>query len=356
MEILIITGLYPPLKCGVGDYTQELAKSLNSNGNSVSVLSLFSPKTPNNISGIKLLKGITRWNFLSLFTIVRLIKKCSPDVIHIQYPNDAFYKSFSYSLIPLISFFLRKKVILTWHESFSLSSLFKFLILAIVPSQIVVVRPNYRKLLPFYKFLVFYKDFNFIPNASTIPEIRLSGSKKNALRKKYLLGQNRLIVYFGFIFPHKGVENLFKIANPKTDQIVIAADFDHKIDYHRNIKSLIVKKWKGKVSILNYMDAIDLGTLLSIADAIVLPFKDGGGLWNTSIHAAVSSRSFLLTTSLTVNGFNKNLNTYYSKVNDVNEMKIALNKYSGTINLNKKVSGSTSWNEISKKHLLVYSK
>ena len=195
-----------------------------------------------------------------------------------------------------------------------------------------------------------------VSNASTIPEIRLSGSKKNALRKKYLLGQNRLIVYFGFIFPHKGVENLFKIANPKTDQIVIAADFDHKIDYHRNIKSLIVKKWKGKVSILNYMDAIDLGTLLSIADAIVLPFKDGGGLWNTSIHAAVSSRSFLLTTSLTVNGFNKNLNTYYSKVNDVNEMKIALNKYSGTINLNKKVSGSTSWNEISKKHLLVYSK
>ena len=356
MKILIITGLYPPLKCGVGAYTQELAKSLNIKGNSVSVLSLFSSNTPSIISGIRLLKGLKKWNLLSLFIIVRLIKNYSPDVIHIQYPNDAFYKSFSYSLIPLIGFLFRKKIILTWHESFSLSSLFKFFILAIVPSQIIVVRPNYIKLLPFYKFLVFHKTFNFIPNASTIPAIRLSLSKKNIVRKKYISGQKRLIVYFGFIFPHKGVENLFKIANSETDQIIIVADFDPKIDYHRSIKSLIVRKWKGKVSIIDYMEAIDLGALLSSADAIVLPYKDGGGIWNTSIHAAVSSGSFLLTTSLIENGFNKNLNTYYAKVNDINEMKIALNKYAGTLNINKNVSASVSWNEISKQHLIVYNK
>ena len=211
-----------------------------------------------------------------------------------------------------------------------------------MPSQIIVVRPNYINLLPFYKFLALHKTYNFIPNASSLPHVNLSVPQKNLLRKKYILGKNRLIVYFGFIYPHKG------------DQVIIAADFDPQNDYQRNLKNLIKRKWSNKISLINYMPEIDLAELLSISDAIILPFRDGGDIWNTSIHAAVSSRSFLLTTSINVNGFNEDLNTYYSSISNISEMKDALNKYSGTKNLNKTIPDS--WSKIGKKHIQVYEK
>ena len=153
MRILIVTGKYPPFKCGIGSYTRELSKSLNTTDNHVSVLSTFIKQQPKSFKGVEFLNGVQNWNLLSILTIYKIIKKWKPNIIHVQYPTDAFYRSISYSLIPLLGFFLGKKIVLTWHESFSLSSFFKFFLLSIVPSQIIVVRPNYKNLLPFYKFL-----------------------------------------------------------------------------------------------------------------------------------------------------------------------------------------------------------
>jgi len=48
MRILIVTGKYPPLKCGIGVYTRELSKSLSLKGNLVSILSTFSKQKPKN--------------------------------------------------------------------------------------------------------------------------------------------------------------------------------------------------------------------------------------------------------------------------------------------------------------------
>jgi len=352
MRILIVTGKYPPLKCGIGFYTRDLSKSLSIMGNDVSVLSTFSSKVTKKSKDVELLDGIKNWNFLSMLTFYKIIKNWKPDVIHVQFPADGFHESIAYSLLPLLGFCLGKKIVMTWHESFSLSHIFKFFLLSVVPSQIIVVRPNYKNLLPFYKFLAAHKTFNFIPNASTLPSVNLSISQKKLLKKKYILGKSRLIVYFGFIYPHKGVENILKIASPETDQVVIAADMEPQNKYHKYLKGIITKKWNNRVSLIKYMPENDLAALLSVADAIILPFRDGGGIWNTSIHAAVSSRSFLLTTSININGFNKDLNTYYSSTDNINEMRGALDKYSGTKNLNKTVTDS--WAEISKKHIQVY--
>ena len=355
MRILIITGKYPPLKCGIGMYTRKLSKSLNTKDNHVSVLSIFNSQEsqePKESKDIEFLDELKNWNFLSILTTYKIIKDWKPNVIHVQFPTDAFYESISYSLIPLLGFCLGKKIVMTWHESFSLSNFFKFFLLSIVPSQIIVVRPNYKKLLPFYKFLAIHKKFNFIPNASSLPSVNLTITQKEKLKKKYILGKNRLIVYFGFIYPHKGVENILKITNPKTDQIIIAADLNSENDYHKNLKNLIKDKCNNNVSLTKYLPEIDLAALLSVADAIILPFREGGGEWNTSIHAAVSSRSFLLTTSVKVNGFKKNLNTYYSKIDNINEMRDALNKYSGTKNLASVIPDS--WPKIGKKHIQVY--
>ena len=63
---------------------------------------------------------------------------------------------------------------------------------------------------------------------------------------------------------------------------------------------------------------------------MVLPFRDGGGEWNSSIHAAVAQGTFVLSTSRTETGYDPTRNVYLAEVENVDEMKVALTSYAGT--------------------------
>jgi len=82
MRILIVTGKYPPLQCGIGVYTRELSKSLSLKGNHVSILSTFSKQKPKFFKSVELLHGVKNWNFLSIFTVGKIIKNMTNEIIH----------------------------------------------------------------------------------------------------------------------------------------------------------------------------------------------------------------------------------------------------------------------------------
>ena len=132
------------------------------------------------------------------------------------------------------------------------------------------------------------------------------------------------------MLPHKRVELLFEIADPATDQIVIVGEMIHKGDYLNEIKRrATVESWLEKVTFTGFLPNTDVAALLTIADAVILPFRNGGGEWNTSIHGAVLNGAFVITTSLTQNGYDKKRNVYFAKVDDVQEMRSALDTYAG---------------------------
>lgn len=96
MKIVMISGSWPPDRCGVGDYTSILSDQLDKAG--VEVVRL---KRMN-------------WSLTATFDVKTTLRKTNPDVVHIQYPTVGYGRS----LLPaLISYLIPDiPVVVTLHE------------------------------------------------------------------------------------------------------------------------------------------------------------------------------------------------------------------------------------------------
>lgn len=359
MRILLITGSLLPMKCGVGDYTYHLANALALDKNlKIAVLTSISAKVEEYGSRIEIFPLLTKWSFTEAFKAINRIRTWSPDIVHIQYPTQGYSKGILPWMLPMISFILGSKVVQTWHEGYSRRDAPWLFLKAIVPGGLVFVRPQYEiNLHPFLRWALWKKKFFYIPNASVIPYVELDKLLREKERAKYLKKQKRLIVFFGFVHPNKGVEFLLDIADPDLDHIVIAGEIDESSEYSYEIKSRAsAEVWKDKVTITGFIPAIDVAKLLAVADAVILPFRVGGGEWNTSIHGAVLNGTFVLTTSLTHNGYDKKRNIYSAKVDDIQEMRLALRTYAGKKREYDSSIDRDEWTNIAKQHCVLYRK
>lgn len=359
MRVLLVTGSFPPMRCGVGDYSYRLAQALAADSAiRVGVLTSVDGKSTGKTVGMDIFPITKSWGLAEAPGVIRLIRHWSPDVVHIQYPTQGYGTGLLPWIVPIIGFTMRKRIVQTWHESYGIGirSALKFFLKAIIPGGLVVVRPQYKNSLPMaLRWALWNKRCAFIRNASPFPKIDLSEKARNDLRARYLQGQKRLIVFFGFMYPHKGTDLLFEIADPVSDQIVIAGEIDERNDYHRKITTLAsALPWAGKVAVTGFLLPEDIAALLSIADAVILPFRVGGGEWNTSIHAAVSQGTFVITTSLTHHGYDEDRNTFYAGVDDAREMRSALETYAGKKRKDESDIDKDEWKEIADKHRSLY--
>jgi len=98
----------------------------------------------------------------------------------------------------------------------------------------------------------------------------------------------------------------------------------------------------------------DTANLLAAADAVVLPFRNGGGIWNSSIHAAAIQGSAVITTSLDARGLDDKWNVYFAPVDGVPEMKAALDRLAGRRRAADGSVDGDDWDRIAEQHLALY--
>jgi glycosyltransferase involved in cell wall biosynthesis len=357
VKILLVTGSFPPGRCGVGDYSFNLAKSLSEYPEiQVGILTSVSCSSGIPPNGVEVFPIINGWRLREGLKIVNLITRWQPDIVHIQYPTQGYGDGFLPWLLPIIAFVMRKKVVQTWHENYSRSNIPKVILKAVVPGGLVVVRPDYKdNLHRLLGWMLRNKTFALIRNASAIPRRDFKEKEKVEIKNKYLRNQSRLIVFFGFVYPHKGVDLLFEIADPGRDQIVIAGEIDANCKYSQLLlRHATTEPWKNKVTITRFIPMEEAAALLAVADAVVLPFRQGGGGWNTSIHGAVLQGTFVLTTSLRQKGYDTKNNVYYAKVDALDEMKTALNTYAGRRRIYSEEIDRDEWQQVAKQHLSLY--
>ena len=358
VKVLLITGSYPPMACGVGDYSYNLGKALAALPEiGVSVLTSIGGATNrDSTDSIQVFPIMERWGIAEAIRVIKIIWQTSPDIVHIQYPTQGYKSGRLPWLIPIIAFLMRKKIVQTWHEIYG-GRLNPFtLVKAIVPGALVVVRPQYiEQVNPKLRKLLRNKRIAFIRNGSAIPKIALSEQEAIKVRQRYIKQQERLVVFFGFVYPHKGTELLFDIADPELDQIVIAGQFGGEGEYYQNLKKrAFTDPWAGKTTVTGRLPSEEVAALLTVADAVVLPFRAGGGEWNTSIHCAVLQGTFVLTTATCSSGFDTKSNVYYSEIDNIQEMKAALNKYAGTRRAYDSEIDENEWSQIAAEHYSLY--
>ena len=357
MRVLLISGSYPPMKCGVGDYTYHLAEALAASREfHVGVLTsqAVARTSP---ARVEILRDMPSWGVRNAWLAMRLLRSWKPDVVHIQFPTQGYGYGRLPTLLPLIARLLDIKVVQTWHESTSLRGAVSFLLRAVVPGKVVVVRPNFREALhPILRAMLFRKEPVFIANASSIPRSRLDAEQRQVERRVRLGGRQRLIVFFGFVYPFKGVDLLFDIANPSTDRIIIAGELDRESDYGRRLlQAATSAPWAGKVDFAGFLPSDAIADLLAMSDAVVLPFRRGGGEWNTSIHGAIVNDAYVVTTSEHRHGFDAQSGVHYSPIDDVSDMKIALSlaEQRARKSFAADVDGN-SWHAIAHSHANLY--
>lgn len=353
MRVLLVAGTFPPAHCGVGDYAEKLAMALAKEpGMTIGVLTTQQTNT-SRADGVAILNKALSWRLGELFALVRSVWAWRPDVLHIQYPSQGFFERVLPDVLPIVCRLLQIKVVQTWHEPYRLRRLPQLLLNLLGANGLIFVRPNYLDLLPrSFQAIVKHFQFSVIPNASSLPICKLSTREVADLRHSYLMGKTRLIVFFGFLYRSKGVEQLFEIANPLSDRLVLVGPVADP-EYQAQLKAkAALRGWEDNVQFAGFLPSEMAANLLAAADAVLLPFLSGGGEWNTSIHAAQSQGTLVITTSKSPAGDDPVANMYTAAPGSIDEMRDALNRLSGRHSPPR--SPDAQWGEIAGAHLAFY--
>ena len=165
-----------------------------------------------------------------------------------------------------------------------------------------------------------------------------------------------ILVFFGFLYPNKGVAHIFQFADPRHHHLVIAGAIPKDESYLRELQCIAAQTdWEGSVTFAGQLPAGDIAELLAVADIVTLPFDLGGGEWNSSLQAAVANHSFVLTTSNHKTGYEASTDTYYAQPGNVEEMRQALQlQLAGEFQPQRSDLRIDEWRRIADAHDRVY--
>jgi len=309
----LISGAFPPLKCGVGDYTFHLASHLSEAG--IEVVVITSKSAPDrHVSsgcgqGFRVHRRIKRWALSEVQVITNALQDERPDIIDIQYPSTMgrANRSVLANLVPLLarSSCPSGQVVTTLHE-FSERRLrwrIRAAINLIFSYHIIAVTRFDHKLLSNICWLG--QRVSYVPIGANILPTRASWESRDAIRASLgLNGDEPLLLYFGFVVPQKGVELLLRAFWELLDRewrikLLLVADLDSENAYHRLIRKLIkqIDPLEKSIVLKGYVSSDLLSKYLVAADVGVFPYLEGASERRGSLLAALMHGLPVITTA-----------------------------------------------------------
>lgn len=361
MRVLFVTGSFPPMHCGVGDYTCGLAAALAAEGVKVGVLTSRAGRPAAEHAGVEVMPVVDAWTLRELPCVRRAVRQWRPDIVHIQSPTLGYGRAHMPTMLPLLCSLAGFRIAQTWHEtrkSLTAGALLWLLCQIPVAGGVVVVRPQLEDMMPPLLRSAFRgKIRRFIPNSSIMPRASLTDGDRRQIRERWGRAGADLLVYFGFIYAEKGVDQLFQLADPARHHLVIIGEQPRENSdgyYEEVVRQAKSAQWAGRVTLAGFLPAEEAARIISAADAVVLPFVSGGGDWNTSIHSAQAQGTFVLTTSKERRGYDAETNTYFAVPRGIDEMRSALQTYRGRKNPSASAAWQGTWRPIADAHLQLY--
>jgi len=321
----------------------------------VGVLTSAGTEYPQPVPGVDVFTISCNWTCRDLGRLVRTIWAWRPDLVHVQYPTQAYGEQLAPWTLPAILKLLRIPTVQTWHE-FLPHQRWLHIVVALAATRVIVVRPKYESSLTasFLRLLGRARP-QLIPNAPPLEPIKLSDSDRKLTKARYAPAGKNLVVYFGFMYPHKGVEQMFEIADPRQDQLVIVGHLDSSNPYHRTVTALAeAPPWQGAATLAGYLPDAEAAALLASADAIVFPFREGMAQWNTSVSGAQMLGTLVIVTSAERSGYDAETNTYFCAPNDISKLRAALREYVGRRIPATHHQVAEAWKKIAEAHGAVY--
>jgi glycosyltransferase involved in cell wall biosynthesis len=329
MHILVITGEYPPMQGGVGDYTRELARAFVDLGHKTSVLvsrALADAYAEQNSPDWRVLPLVDAWGWRCWDQIYRAVERIRPDVINVQYQAAAY--DMHVPAINLLPWRWRRldwvpPIVVTFHD---LKPPYLFpkagplrdamvRVLAHHSSAVIVTNAQDQATARRWPFFAASSARTRQPRLHQIPigsnitvsppaDYRRADWRANQGYRP----QDVVWAYFGFLNESKGGETLIRAlaaSRPPAHLLMIggrvgSSDPTNRV-YADRIQSLIDElglsqrvRWTG------YVTNQQVSAALLSADAVVLPYRDGISFRRGSLHAALAHGCPIVSTNPSV--------------------------------------------------------
>lgn len=324
MRVCFLTGEYPPMPGGVGDYTRELSLAMRALDVEVDVITSrrasAAPDAESAASGPRIFPIMDDWGYRGWGQIAGVLDECNPDVVHIQYQTAAFGMHPAINLLPL---FLRRRksrpaVAVTFHD-LKVPYLFPkagpvrrlpAIILAwasdlvVVTNQedaLIVMDRSYRDSADPGQLRSRYaqRPLHLIPIGSNIATAPPIGYDRQDWRCRMGVDDDyTLLAYFGFLGHSKGVDLLFEAFRDLLQQknkfkLVMIGGMEGASDptnraYARQMRALADEPaLRDQVIWTGFVTSSEVSAYLLASDIGVLPFREGASLRHGTLVATI---------------------------------------------------------------------
>ena len=306
VRVCLITPRYPPDRCGVGDYTELLARHLAERGIAVTVVTSRGRATRSTGTvhgGVKVLPVIGDWGWISLPHLVALVAAGRYDVGHVQYQNEMYGRSAAIAALPLAlrAAQMKTRSVVTVHDYGTPwprrvrvraiagpygKAWFAAMLLASARIVLTNEQDEWRFLHQRLRYPVPTSRYSIIPVGANLPVV--IHSERNPAADQVTIG------YFGFVNPAKGVDVLldaFALAHrqrPDLRLTLICALRPHEPYHEILLRKLQDEALRDAVTVTGELDDDEAARTLAGCEVVVLPFHDGISLRRTTLMAALA--------------------------------------------------------------------
>ena len=318
MRIAMITGEYPPLEGGVGDFTERLAHALVDQDHRIHVLtSLSEDKRRERQHCLTVYREIEEWGWAAHTQIMRWLRDIDPDIINIQYQAAAYEMRAGITLfprwqgrnlpMPIVTTFHDLRTPYLFPKAGPLRSWAVWQMGQYSDGVIVTNEGDYTQLTENLQDET-QPQIRLIPIGSNIAPHPPADYERHAWRgRRGILKEDLLLGFFGFLNKSKGVEILLQALARLVEQdqpvhLVFIGGRTGSSDitnaaYANKIDALIAELGlEERVHRTGFITPEEVSAALLATDLCVLPYRDGASLRRGTLHACLAHGRPIVTT------------------------------------------------------------
>jgi glycosyltransferase involved in cell wall biosynthesis len=303
MRIGIVTGEFPPMQGGVGDFTRELSTALSVVGHQVFVLAPVGSRWENAPAGCTLHATVGHWNWSLAGRLRRWVRASGLDLVDLQYQAAAYGMHPALNLLP--PSLSGAPLVVTFHDLkvpylFPKAGRLRWVAIRRLAQQAAGVIVTNREDRLRLEGVRATERLAVIPIGSNIPAQPPAGYDRAAWRAKWGVSpEETLLGYFGFLNESKGgeelIEALYRLHEARIPVKLLmiggrtgSSDATNRA-YADQIDMLIARRGvQDRIMRTGYVPAEAVSAAFLAADICVLPYRDGISFRRGSLMAALA--------------------------------------------------------------------
>lgn len=318
MRIGLITGEYPPMHGGVGDFTRELARALTELGHQVVVITSSKVKAPAIDAPIPVEAIVPRWTRACWRIVAEAARRLHLDVLNVQYEPAAYSMQVGINLFPW--WYKRQPghvpVVTTFHDLlvpylFPKAGPLRWKVVQLLARRsdaVILTNEEDRLKAAHSSFAAPVSNLHIVPIGSNIHPSLPPDFDRGRERAKWGAGENDwLVAYFGFLNMSKGGLTLMRALGLLVNDGLPArllliggrtgssdpTNAQYAAEVDRALSPLGLRE---QVRHTGYLDPMQVSAAMSAADVMALPYADGVSFRRGSLMAALMHGKAIVTT------------------------------------------------------------